>query len=525
MIMKLYIILFFLILRSFIFAQTFSGVGLPIAQNSWNGTQDIIVPVAGLPTSMTVNVMQLIQANIRIQRNNGNISTSVAYKIISPNGTVIVLDPSGYFGPAVSHMNFKFRDPCSNGGCSNLTTVRDLTGFTLAAPYNIGYHGPDVPCSFNNVLGEDPNGNWIVRFTETSSFEEPEIITVELIFGSLTNVDIATDTGNDDCLTPQVFCDKKPICYDNINHTGDNLTDPVVGGACAWNLSLDNTGWFYWVATSTSAVIDISGLSSNQQVIAIGDNGPGCIQSDYYVLDGGCPEDPVNNNTTYNNGDVNNIELNVSNLTIGETYYFIVDGEGGSSSSAYLTISGADNCITNLPVELVLFQGENTEKGNLLTWKTITELNNDYFLIEKKTSLNSWSVIGEMKAVGNSNEEINYRFIDSNPSEKTHYYRLKQVDFNGSVSYSKVISVNSDFEKLQIIPNPFQNSIVAMISGIKNDSLVTILDNSGRIMDGYNIIFDTDKITIFFDETFLSGAYFLKINNGNKTKVKRIIKK
>ena len=115
-------------------------------------------------------------------------------------------------------------------------------------------------------------------------------------------------------------------------------------------------------------------------------------------------------------------------------------------------LSGA---CTSLPVDLVRFDGENTTEGNKLTWKTTSETNNQGFEIERSSDAKSFVSIGYLKGNGDSNQSRDYAFIDLLPDAIT-YYRLKQIDFDQSFSYSRIITVKrrAESSKVKVYPNP-----------------------------------------------------------------------
>lgn len=80
------------------------------------------------------------------------------------------------------------------------------------------------------------------------------------------------------------------------------------------------------------------------------------------------------------------------------------------------------------------------EKMAVLHWETLTEQNSDYFSIERRGEGGQWREIGRREAMGNSYQPVQYRFIDTAPPMGTLYYRLKQVDWDGSYSYSSILS-------------------------------------------------------------------------------------
>lgn len=505
----LFVLLVLTIFSSQLKAQTFTGSGLPIAQNTWNNAIDITIPVSGLST-LAAGSNELIQVNIELDNGTSNISTSVAYELISPSGTHIVIKPSGYNGPgSIKHFDLKIRD------YPGLMKITNIPG-ALAEPFSTGYYRTETASDFANVLTENPNGNWTMRFTETSSFTEPAIVKVELVFGYIEIDDITGTTTNDACVNPKEFCDGKAIYYNNTGFTGQPTSDPAVGGSnpCPWNLSKDNTGWFAWTASSTTAHIEISGLSTNQQIFAF-ENTTGnhtCIESDYQVVSGGCPTDAVNYNPTYSNGDSHNMELNISGLTIGETYYLVIDGDGGSESNAYLTMVGADNCNT-LPIELVYFDGHAEKSGNYIEWQTKTETNNDFFTLERSTNGLNWELIAIIPGAGNSNTTLDYEYTDSKYNSNLNYYRLKQTDYDGHFSFSEIISIQNDIPDNYNIAYSKDGETIT-ITGAHVTS-ISIINLSGAVVKTvYNN--DNSSNTVINVSELPSGIYNIIIKQREK---------
>jgi hypothetical protein len=126
--------------------------------------------------------------------------------------------------------------------------------------------------------------------------------------------------------------------------------------------------------------------------------------------------------------------------------------------------------IDPLPVELISFEGFNTEKGNLLVWKTASEHNSDYYLIESSTTgeFNENSVIGQKTAAGNSNQVMEYSFLDVNFSKKINYYRITQVDFDGNFKIYGPIVINNLESKKEIVKyvNPLGQEVDDNYRGI-----------------------------------------------------------
>ena len=117
------------------------------------------------------------------------------------------------------------------------------------------------------------------------------------------------------------------------------------------------------------------------------------------------------------------------------------------------TFTGACPTTIALPIQLESFEGKNKGKYNELTWKTVSEFNNDFFTVEKTTDGHSFFSIGNIKGAGNSNEEIKYVLNDEDVHDKLNYYRLRQTDFDGEFSYSHLISIDNriSYSKKEII--------------------------------------------------------------------------
>lgn len=110
-------------------------------------------------------------------------------------------------------------------------------------------------------------------------------------------------------------------------------------------------------------------------------------------------------------------------------------------------------CQTILPVELLSFTGESTPEGNRLHWKTTWETSNKGFDIERSVNMRDFTKIGFITGHGDSNTQKAYTFTDP-ATARTVYYRLKQLDEDGSFHYSKTIAVHDNRYAVKVYPNP-----------------------------------------------------------------------
>lgn len=130
----------------------------------------------------------------------------------------------------------------------------------------------------------------------------------------------------------------------------------------------------------------------------------------------------------------------------------LVTGPGGSLSGKYAHIDWFEiSCISSLPIELIDLHGKNIGDVNNIYWTTASEINNDYFSIERSSDGITFDEIERVDGAGNSTTIINYSIQDSEYKDGINYYRLKQTDFNGDFEYSKVIVIDNNIIKPTII--------------------------------------------------------------------------
>ncbi|WP_107039532.1 T9SS type A sorting domain-containing protein [Brumimicrobium mesophilum] len=167
-----------------------------------------------------------------------------------------------------------------------------------------------------------------------------------------------------------------------------------------------------------------------------------------------------------------------------------------------------------LPIELINFDAYKKDRQVELSWKTASELNNDYFTIEKSVEGKSWEFLKTLNGAGNSSQISEYTVTDDSPYAGVSYYRLKQTDYDGATETFNIVSVEqNDVEELQAYPNPVSHT--ATILGINNDQEVRIFNTVGVEVTGKVIITSSPSKKTFVDMNQLpKGIYFIENGKG-----------
>lgn len=163
--------------------------------------------------------------------------------------------------------------------------------------------------------------------------------------------------------------------------------------------------------------------------------------------------------------------------------------------------------VSSLPVEFISFTGNASPKGVLLNWSTASEKNNDYFTIEKSIDGKEWKMIAKVDGAGTTADKSMYQTTDKTSSSLV-YYRLKQVDFDGTVTELKTIAVNNDYlSRISAYPNPAKDFIV--VKGVDSINDIKIIDAMGVDQSNKAVVNDSnDGLRLNLIE-FKNGVYFI----------------
>lgn len=173
---------------------------------------------------------------------------------------------------------------------------------------------------------------------------------------------------------------------------------------------------------------------------------------------------------------------------------------------------------TVLPVTLSKFDA-NYESGKVnINWTTETEINNDYFTVERSIDGVIFETISIVKGAGNSSNRIDYSSHDISPIKGISYYRLKQTDYDGEYKYSIPVSITikNTFDDVTVFPNPVTgNGFIEFYSIQEIAQTISIYDIAGRAV--FEKLYDVKKgqNKLVLETTNLTkGMYFIQLADG-----------
>lgn len=143
---------------------------------------------------------------------------------------------------------------------------------------------------------------------------------------------------------------------------------------------------------------------------------------------------------------------------------------------------------TSLPVEYISFTADRLDSRNIqVRWETSAEVNNDYFMVQRSVDGEFFQDIGRVEGAGTTDNPTTYSFLDNSYQANINYYRLKQVDFNGSMHFSNMVEVRfegkEDFLAFHVYPSPVRTTLkVEALGKITEVYTVKIFDQTGRLM-------------------------------------------
>lgn len=209
-----------------------------------------------------------------------------------------------------------------------------------------------------------------------------------------------------------------------------------------------------------------------------------------------------------------------SAVTLGGNVYGFTNVTAMNNNIRF-TLGSINPTTTPLPVELVAFEALQTENYVTLKWNTASEKNAHSFEIERSANGQQFESVLTTRAAGNSKTPVYYSETDFNPLNGLSFYRLKQVDLDGSVAYSDVVAVKRKTSEitLNVFPNPSNGEFKIEYSTEKNkDVLLVVRDLSGKefFLKAHRLTAEDGKIVI--DPGFLlePGTYIVTASSADE---------
>ena len=179
--------------------------------------------------------------------------------------------------------------------------------------------------------------------------------------------------------------------------------------------------------------------------------------------------------------------------------------------------------ISILPVELSYFEAtKHATEGVMLNWITESELNNNYFDIERSVDGISWETIGQVEGNETSQVSMAYSYHDQTALSGYYYYRLKQVDFDGSANYSETKAVHiTTASTTTAYPNPTQGNLT--VDGIfDTNATIQVFNALGqRVQHGVEVLGRSENRIKLDLQRLQAGVYTIKIGGKSLRVVKQ----
>jgi len=210
------------------------------------------------------------------------------------------------------------------------------------------------------------------------------------------------------------------------------------------------------------------------------------------------------------------------NVLAGEIYILYIDNfssNGQAFDLGWNLTNGASLDCTVLPVDLLDLHARPIKGSVELNWATVSETNTSHFIVERSMDAISFDRFGSLPSAGTSVSLIDYTFVDDFPYAGSNYYRLIQVDLDGTEKPSNVVHVLFKSGAPIVVPNPMLDNATVYFDELPEDGMILrIMDAGGRIV--WSVPMGPVNGSGRFDFSlagFDAGAYFLTLTNANGT--------
>ncbi len=236
---------------------------------------------------------------------------------------------------------------------------------------------------------------------------------------------------------------------------------------------------------------------------------------------------------------ISGLQADGSGLLVYQLGPFESDGNNGYSIQIN-SLSGGCSQSSSLPlveciktsIDLLTFSGEVLSEGNLISWTTSSETENDYFTVERsKDGISNWSEVLTVDGAGNSSLAINYAKLDASAPNGTSFYRLKETNFQGVTRVaSDVISLTrgvQSYSFTNVYPVPTSDVVNVRFASVKETSVtVKVYDIAGKLVTTKNVVAQASSDNSFSLDIrgYAAGTYYMSLTDGEVTINTKIIK-
>lgn len=496
-----------------------SGGTFSINSFTFNGTTS-----CGTPNTIATGTVSTSPFNVTCL--NG-ASGSVTF---TSTGT---FNPGNIFTAQLSNSSGTFTTPISIGSLDSTSSVGTNPGgtinFTIPAEMVTG-SGYQIRIISTNpsITGTESAGFTINLSGGPCTSTPPHITSViinscnptctegynEMVFGNTGDFSVLVNTSNFDILYGSTY----PLTnYTDVLTTNATTTSQINTAAGCAGTFIDGTGLtlppnsnFILAPTQMcEEALQWTGLCGSGPIYIIYHNDPSWNLSGTFKNGNTGGIRYFNSTITSTSGQTFSIDYNYNSTLLqtgaaGDGDYVTFGPNGGSA--AY----GDNNCILTpilLPTGLTGFTGEYTHNEVLLSWKTASEINNDFFSIQHSIDGFNFEEIGTLEGAGNTNVEQSYAFVHHRPGRGINYYKLSSTDYDGTIHEKGIISVLTKIEG--IVYDPFTQSILFGetsdydVFSVEGKLILSISDSSNGYFDQSGIFIILDRRTGITQRLFI----------------------
>ncbi|MBI3135115.1 MAG: T9SS type A sorting domain-containing protein [Bacteroidetes bacterium] len=329
--------------------------------------------------------------------------------------------------------------------------------------------------------------------------------------------------GNVTCGGMEPICSDTPITFTaSTGGTDADIANPGNDYGCLF--TSPNPTWYY-LELAAGGVISIDMSAGSDIDFALW--GP---YADLATAQADCNSYPAPFDCSYSTSPTE--QANVPSAIAGEVYVLLVTNYADVTQVIDLNSASGNTALTDcsiiLPIELLSFSVTAEYASNTLRWTTLSEIANDFFTVERSTDGIHFNTIGTVDASGNSSTELQYEYIDRDYTADLTYYRLKQIDYDGTISYSAIVSANRKTDVISVYPNPSSGELTFQFPVSCHGSYhLTFKDSMGKeYLEYMDVNEETHATGSALFEHLPAGIYFVEIldDNGNLVSLQKIIK-